>query len=61
MRQLHLHIISQDFNCGSSKNKKRWNSFITTFFLGSVDVIEEIDQRGSAAISSDEKVLAMEL
>ncbi|EEE58865.1 transcription factor bHLH140 [Oryza sativa Japonica Group] len=61
MRQLHLHIISQDFNSASLKNKKHWNSFTTTFFLDSVDVIEEIDQRGSATISSDDRVLAMEL
>ncbi|KAL5209444.1 hypothetical protein ABZP36_005067 [Zizania latifolia] len=61
MRQLHLHIISQDFNSTRLKNKKHWNSFTTAFFLDSVDVIEEIDQRGSAAIRSDEKVLAMEL
>ncbi|KAF0935954.1 hypothetical protein E2562_037444 [Oryza meyeriana var. granulata] len=61
MRQLHLHIISQDFNSASLKNKKHWNSFTTTFFLDSVDVIEEIEQRGSATISSDDRVLAMEL
>uniref|UniRef100_A0A0D9VSX0 Macro domain-containing protein n=1 Tax=Leersia perrieri TaxID=77586 RepID=A0A0D9VSX0_9ORYZ len=61
MRQLHLHIISQDFNSASLKNKKHWNSFTTTFFLDSVDVIEEIDQHGSATVSSDDKVLAMEL
>ncbi|XP_040378493.1 transcription factor bHLH140 [Oryza brachyantha] len=61
MRQLHLHIISQDFNSSSLKNKKHWNSFTTTFFLDSVDVIEEINQHGSANISSDDRVLAMEL
>ncbi|KAF8683810.1 hypothetical protein HU200_044745 [Digitaria exilis] len=61
MRQLHLHIISQDFNSTSLKNKKHWNSFSTPFFLDSVDVIEEIEQHGSATTSSDEKVLAMEL
>ncbi|KAG8096390.1 hypothetical protein GUJ93_ZPchr0013g36375, partial [Zizania palustris] len=55
MRQLHLHIISQDFNSTRLKNKKHWNSFTTAFFLDSVDVIEEIDNRGTAAISSDEK------
>ncbi|KAJ1297594.1 hypothetical protein BS78_01G388500 [Paspalum vaginatum] len=61
MRQLHLHIISQDFNSASLKNKKHWNSFTTSFFRDSVDVIEEIEQHGSATTSSDEKVLAMEL
>jgi aprataxin len=61
MRQLHLHIISQDFNSTSLKNKKHWNSFTTQFFCDSVDVIEEMEQHGSATTSSDEKVLAMEL
>lgn len=61
MRQLHLHIISQDFNSASLKNKKHWNSFTTSFFRDSVDVIEEIEQNGSTTTSSDEKVLAMEL
>ncbi|CAN6295455.1 unnamed protein product [Urochloa humidicola] len=61
MRQLHLHIISQDFDSTSLKNKKHWNSFTTSFFRDSVDVIEEIEQHGSATTSSDEKVLAMEL
>ncbi|CAM0872711.1 unnamed protein product [Alopecurus aequalis] len=61
MRQLHLHVISQDFNSPSLKNKKHWNSFTTAFFLDSVDVIDEVDQHGSATISPDEKLLAMEL
>lgn len=61
MRQLHLHVISQDFNSPGLKNKKHWNSFTSVFFLDSLDVMEEIDQHGSAAISSDEKLLAMEL
>uniref|UniRef100_A0A0A9ED09 Aprataxin, putative n=1 Tax=Arundo donax TaxID=35708 RepID=A0A0A9ED09_ARUDO len=61
MRQLHLHVISQDFNSVSLKNKKHWNSFTTTFFRDSVDVIEEVEQPGSATASSDDKVLAMEL
>jgi aprataxin len=59
MRQLHLHVISQDFNSPSLKNKKHWNSFTSAFFLDSVDVMEEIDQQGSATISPDEKLLAM--
>ena len=61
MRQLHLHIISQDFDSTSLKNKKHWNSFTTPFFRDSVDVIEEIEQHGSATANSDEKILAMEL
>uniref|UniRef100_A0A453IAV5 Macro domain-containing protein n=1 Tax=Aegilops tauschii subsp. strangulata TaxID=200361 RepID=A0A453IAV5_AEGTS len=61
MRQLHLHVISQDFNSPSLKNKKHWNSFTSAFFLDSVDVMDEVDQHGSATINPDEKLLAMEL
>lgn len=61
MRQLHLHVISQDFNSPSLKNKKHWNSFTSAFFLDSVDIMEEVDQHGSATISPDEKLLAVEL
>jgi aprataxin len=61
MRQLHLHVISQDFHSANLKNKKHWNSFTTAFFLDSVDVMEEVEQHGSVSISPDEKILAMEL
>ncbi|VAH89873.1 transcription factor bHLH140-like [Triticum dicoccoides] len=61
MRQLHLHVISQDFNSPSLKNKKHWNSFTSAFFLDSVDVMDEVDQHGSVTISPDERLLAMEL
>ncbi|XP_037430719.1 transcription factor bHLH140-like [Triticum dicoccoides] len=61
MRQLHLHVISQDFNSPSLKNKKHWNSFTSAFFLDSVDVMDDVDQHGSATINPDEKLLAMEL
>ncbi|CAI0440180.1 unnamed protein product [Linum tenue] len=62
MRQLHLHVISQDFDSGHLKNKKHWNSFNTAFFRDSVDVMEEISSQGKATVSNDnEKHLSMEL
>lgn len=33
MQQLHLHVISTDFNSPSLKTKKHWNSFNTKFFV----------------------------
>ena len=33
MRQLHLHVISKDYDSPSLKTKKHWNSFTTPFFL----------------------------
>ncbi|KAK6120241.1 hypothetical protein DH2020_045932 [Rehmannia glutinosa] len=60
MRQLHLHVISQDFNSSHLKNKKHWNSFNTPFFLDSVDVIKEVEDVGNIA-SKNDKFLSMEL
>ncbi|KAI9103321.1 HIT-like domain-containing protein [Phlyctochytrium arcticum] len=33
MRQLHMHVISQDLESPSLKHKKHWNSFTTDFFI----------------------------
>ncbi|XP_032297283.1 aprataxin isoform X2 [Coturnix japonica] len=35
MSQLHLHVISQDFDSPALKTKKHWNSFTTEYFLNS--------------------------
>ncbi|CAK7343852.1 unnamed protein product [Dovyalis caffra] len=61
LRQLHLHVISQDFNSNHLKNKKHWNSFNTAFFRDSVDVIEEIKNHGKATIKDEDSQLSMEL
>ncbi|PRQ42887.1 putative adenylylsulfatase [Rosa chinensis] len=61
MRQLHLHVISQDFNSAHLKNKKHWNSFNTAFFRDSVDVLEEVSSDGKAILNDDESLMSMEL
>ncbi|KAJ0979378.1 hypothetical protein J5N97_014852 [Dioscorea zingiberensis] len=61
LQQLHLHVISQDFDSPHLKNKKHWNSFTTAFFRDSADVIEEIEKSGRATLNDDEKLLLMEL
>nr|GEU49869.1 transcription factor bHLH140 [Tanacetum cinerariifolium] len=61
MRQLHLHVISQDFNSKGMRNKKHWNSFTSPFFLDSVDVIQEVSEQGKATLKDDDKLLSMEL
>eukprot|EP00891_Asterochloris_glomerata_P006087 jgi/Astpho2/6087/Aster-04034 len=43
MRQLHLHVISQDFNSISLKNKKHWNTFTTAFFLPLSEVLRKLE------------------
>lgn len=60
MRQLHLHVISQDFESSHLKNKKHWNSFNTPFFVDSVDVMKEVEDVGSVT-SKNDKFMAMEL
>ncbi|XWS67267.1 hypothetical protein CRYUN_Cryun05aG0272700 [Craigia yunnanensis] len=61
MRQLHLHVISQDFDSKCLKNKKHWNSFNTAFFRDSLDVIEEVSNHGKATLQDDNRLLSMEL
>ncbi|KAM7526509.1 hypothetical protein LguiA_016411 [Lonicera macranthoides] len=61
MRQLHLHVISQDFDSKHLKNKKHWNSFNSPFFRDSVDVIDEVAKHGKATLKGDDGFLSMEL
>ncbi|NXS92089.1 APTX protein, partial [Jacana jacana] len=50
MSQLHLHVISQDFDSPALKTKKHWNSFTTDYFLNSEDVIEMIRSKGKVMV-----------
>ncbi|WOG88227.1 hypothetical protein DCAR_0207461 [Daucus carota subsp. sativus] len=61
MRQLHLHVISQDFDSKHLKNKKHWHSFTSPFFLDSVDVMEELSKQGKVTLNNDERYLTKEL
>lgn len=47
MTQLHVHVISRDFDSVCLKNKKHWNSFTTRFFIPLSAVIDEIEVNGS--------------
>ena len=60
MRQLHLHVISQDFDSEHLKNKKHWNSFTTAFFRDSVDVLAQVENVGTASLG-EERLLVAEL
>lgn len=42
MAQLHLHIISTDFDSQCLKHKKHWNSFTSSFFLHLDDVMMQL-------------------
>jgi len=46
MSQIHLHVISQDFDSPCLKTKKHWNSFTTAFFLNPEEVIDKLRSKG---------------
>lgn len=46
MNQLHMHIISQDFDSSFLKTKKHWNSFTSNFFIDSHRVIDMLKTQG---------------
>ncbi|EGD73931.1 hypothetical protein PTSG_12341 [Salpingoeca rosetta] len=46
MNQVHLHLISQDFDSVSLKNKKHWNSFNTPYFVPARKVYEMLKNEG---------------
>lgn len=50
MRQLHLHLISQDFDSACLKNKKHWNSFATDFFVPPEEWIEQLRADGRLVV-----------
>lgn len=46
MTQLHMHIISQDFDSPFLKTKKHWNSFTSDFFIDSQCIIDMLKAQG---------------
>ncbi|XP_076001505.1 aprataxin isoform X2 [Genypterus blacodes] len=50
MSHVHLHVISQDFDSPSLKNKKHWNSFTTDYFIESQDVIQMLEADGRVTV-----------
>ncbi|KAG2495217.1 hypothetical protein HYH03_006823 [Edaphochlamys debaryana] len=52
MAQLHLHVVSQDFDSPALKNKKHWNTFTTEFFLPFAAVEAQVRERGQLALIS---------
>ncbi|KAF9543245.1 hypothetical protein EC957_001042 [Mortierella hygrophila] len=54
MRQLHLHVISQDFCSPYLRNAQHWNSFNTRFFIPPEEVIKTIREKGSFQKTAEE-------
>jgi aprataxin len=50
MAQLHLHILTDDFDSSWLKSKKHWNSFTGPFFLHLDDVMLTLQQQGAIAV-----------
>jgi aprataxin len=49
-RQLHMHVISTDFNSDALKNKKHWNSFTTSFFIDANEFISILETQGAVKV-----------
>jgi len=52
-RQLHAHLISQDFSSVSMKTKKHWNSFTTDYFIPIKQMKNIISSHGRAKVSNN--------
>ena len=50
MRQLHLHLISIDFQAEALKHKKHWNSFTSDFLVLPVRWLEALETRGAVVV-----------
>ena len=61
MRQLHLHVISSDFQSPFMKLKKHWNSFNTQFFLTLEDVIATLEKEKTVEIDKNAAVALLKL
>ncbi len=55
MSQVHLHVISQDFDSPCLKTKKHWNSFNTKYFLPSRHVIQQLESNGKIDVISGQE------
>ncbi|CAM9441380.1 unnamed protein product [Phaeothamnion confervicola] len=54
LQPLHVHIVSQDLDSPSLKNKKHWNTFSTPFFL-EADAVEAVLAGPTGAVAVDER------
>ena len=53
MRQLHMHVVSTDFDSPALKHKKHWNSFTTPFFLPLPEVEAALAAGGAGRVVVD--------
>ncbi|GAM27513.1 hypothetical protein SAMD00019534_106890 [Acytostelium subglobosum LB1] len=53
MRQLHLHLISNDLNSPALKRKEHWISFTTDFFIPFQSFYDNLKQNGSIVLDRE--------
>lgn len=46
LQQLHLHVVSEDFDSRCMNRELRWNSFTTPFFIPSTEMMAIIERDG---------------
>ena len=52
MQQLHMHVISTDFQGTGLKTKKHWNSFNTNYFVDCKRLVEQLQLNGKVAFEN---------
>ena len=53
MRQIHVHLISQDFSTAFMKQKKHWNTFNTKFFIEVDEFIDLLKKNGTLELNEN--------
>ncbi|KAF0515977.1 HIT-like protein [Gigaspora margarita] len=53
LRQLHMHVISQDFISSTLSTKKHWNSFTTSFFKDIEEIEMLLKEKGQIKFDKD--------
>ena len=51
--QLHLHVISCDYQGSHMKNPQHWRSFCSGFFRPIDSVLQELEASGKVAVDFD--------
>jgi aprataxin len=57
MRQLHLHVLTTDYDSVCLKRKQHWNSFTTDFFLDVDWVIAQLESLSHTSSSQNQRYL----
>eukprot|EP00662_Eupelagonemidae_sp_cell21_P022383 gene22383-63886_t len=61
MKQLHLHLISLDFDSSTLLNKNHWNKFNTSFFVPPLQWAELLERGRSLSIDRDVELRKLQL